>query len=297
MNNFKIGLVLQGGGIRGAFTAGVLDAFLDANVSFDVIGGTSAGALQAISFVSKDYGRNLTVLTKLMRGKKFLSIRNLVFKKTIFDFDYLFNVAPYSDCPFSFDTYYSNPTEIISAATSLVDGKATYFRKSDKNFFPGTSASASLPLLSKPFFVDGVPYLDGSSSDPIPLDYISELGCEKIVVVLTRHKGFRKKKRRKSHIKMAKWAYKKYPKYLEAYENEYLVYNKIVDKIDRLSEEGKIFAIYPSEPLNISHTEKDEKKITAVYELGKRIAMEKMDEMKEFLNCDEPKLETKTNNE
>lgn len=287
----KTGLVLQGGGIRASFTAGVLDAFLEDGISFDVIGGTSAGALMAISYVSKDHGRNLDIMTNLLQGKKFLSFSNLILHHAIYDFHYLFNIAPYTDCPFSFDVFNSSSTLIYAAATSCETGKAQYFKKGDDNFFDGAGASSSLPLLSKPFKVDGHPYLDGGASDPIPLDFIMGLGVDKIVVVLTREEGFRKEKHRKSKIKLAKFLYRKYKNYLTAYENEHNVYNLIIDKIDELTKQNKIFTIYPPKPLDISHTEKDKEKITAVYELGREVAHSLSKKLKEFLGLDEQKLQ------
>ncbi|MDY6430028.1 MAG: patatin family protein [Bacilli bacterium] len=273
---FKTALILQGGGTREAFSAGVLDVLLENDFQFDFIAGTSAGALSGLNYVSKNKGRNLYVLTTLMKEKKFCSFRNLIKNRSIFNFDYLFNEAAKGDFPFDFDEFYKSNTTLIAAATCLETGKVTYFEKGDSDFWEGVAASASLPLLSKPVQIKELHYLDGGPVCGLPFRTALDRGIKKIVVVCTRQKGYRKQKHSNSHTKLCKKLYKSYPNFIDAYDNEYIVYNNDMDEMERLAESGAIFMIYPKEPVTISHTEKNEKKIRDLYEKGVEVMKENL---------------------
>lgn len=279
---------MQGGGVRGAFTAGVLDVFMEQGIAFPYVIGTSAGALNAVNYLSGDIGRSRFVICDLTSDRNFLSLHNLVWKKSVFDFAYLIDVVPDSICPFSQKTFDESPIDFYAVATDLEDGKARYFRKKDcAEFMKGVSASASLPLLSKPVMVEGKPYLDGGPVDSIPFRKPITDGFKKIVVVATREKGFRKKALGQSKIRLCKQLYKEYPSFVKAFEKSADVYNADSDLLEALENEGRIFVIRPNEAVDVSPTERDRKKLNALYQEGRRIASDRLAALRGYLEADE----------
>ena len=281
----KTGLVLQGGGMRGAFTAGVLDVFMENHLSFSYVIGTSAGALNGVNFISGDIGRGKYVTCEMVHDKKFLSVKNLLLKGSLFDFKYLLFTLPEKNIlPFNSKVYEENPTEFLVACTGMEDGAAHYFKKGEcADFWNAVAASSSLPLLAKPVEVEGHFYLDGGPTASIPFRKAIEDGCERIVVVGTREFGFRKTPLKESHKRLCKRFYHAFPKFIESYDRTVEEYNGEADEMENLQKEGKLFLVQPEFPVTVSQTEKDEKALYALYLEGRRIAEKNLDAMKDYL--------------
>lgn len=281
----KTGLVLQGGGMRGAFTAGVLDVFMEHHISFSYVVGTSAGGLNGVNFISGDIGRGKYVTCEMVHDKKFLSVKNLLLKGSLFDFKYLLFTLPEKNIlPFNSKTYEENPTEFLVACTGMEDGQARYFKKGEcRDFWNAIAASASLPLLAKPVEVDGKLYLDGGPTAPIPFKKAFEDGCEKVVVVGTREPGYRKKPLKESYKRLCKRFYRAYPKFIESYNRSAEAYNDDANEMENLQKEGKLLLVQPAFPVTVSQTEKDEKALLALYLEGRRIAEENLDSLRDYL--------------
>ncbi len=281
----KTGLVLQGGGMRGAFTAGVLDVFMEHKISFSYVIGTSAGGLNGVNFISGDIGRGKYVTCEMIHDRKFLSVKNLLLKGSLFDFKYLLFTLPEKNIlPFDSKTYEESPVDFLVACTGMEDGKAHYFKKGEcKDFWNAIAASASLPLLAKPVKVEDKLYLDGGPTASIPFRKALEDGCEKVVVVGTREQNYRKKPLKDSYKRLCKRFYRSYPRFIESYERSVEEYNDEVMEMEKLQKEGKLFLVQPEFPVSVSQTEKDEKALRALHQEGRRIAEESLDAMRDYL--------------
>lgn len=280
----KAALVLQGGGTRGAFTSGVLDVFMENGLYFDYVIGTSAGALNAYNYVAHDIGRSKRILCDLINDKKFLSVHNLIVKKSAFDFSYLFFQVPKSVVPFNQAAYDESSIDFYACATCLNDGKPAYFRKKDNpDFLKGLQASASLPLISKPISIGNKAYLDGGVVDAIPFRKPLEEGGNKIVVVATRDQAYRKSDLKPSYLHLARRLYHEYPNFLEAYAKMNEVYNEDTDKLYSLEKQGRVKVLRSPEPIDVSSTETDLKVLTALYEKGRNVANANLSGLKDYL--------------
>lgn len=279
-----VALVLQGGGTRGAFTAGVLDVFMENHIVFPYVIGTSAGALNGVNYLSQDIGRSKYVSTELILDKKFFSFRNFFRKGSFFDFKYLFFTVPKEKRPFNSGAYHSSSTEFVVTATAMKDGKVVYFKKSDtKEFFKALAASSSLPLTAKPVDVERELYLDGGVGAAIPFRKPLEEGFQKLVIVETRAKGFRKGKHRKKSGVLAWFMYRKYKAFRAAMAKANDLYNQDAGEIDELEKQGVAFVIRPDEAPNVKKTETDPEKLLALYERGRNIAERLLPDMLAFV--------------
>ena len=282
--NPKIALVLQGGGARGAFTAGVLDVLMEHHVTFPFVIGTSAGSLNGVNFLSGDIGRSKYVSTELMNDKKFVSFGNLIRRGSVFNFDYLFHTVPSSILPFNQEAYDSSKVEFYAAATRMADGKAKYFHRGEvSDFYQALAASSSLPLLAKPVLVDGERYLDGGTAACIPFRKPLEEGFEKIVIIETRQDAFRRPNPSKRKVLMAKLLYRRYPKFIEAYKHQGDTYNVDEDEILSLRDKGIAFVVRPDVAPDVSTTEKNKQKLTALYEVGRKIMERELPALLDFM--------------
>lgn len=278
----KVCLVLEGGGNRGVYTAGVLDAFLDNGIVIPNVYGVSAGALNAISYLSKQKGRSLQISKDYFRSQECVNFKRVLRGKSIVNLDYLF-----SETAETIDLEEFNKNEnFIAVSTNVVTGAPVYKKIDDyKKDIQYIKASASLPIFSKIVEVDSLKLLDGGISDSIPVVKALADGFDKVIVVLTRDKNFVCKQYK--HMGFYKAKYLKYPNFIKTMENRNLKYNVTRDLIDNLQRDGKIMAIYPSEPLTISHLEKDENKIDYVYKLGYENAMQIINEIKKYIGVKE----------
>ena len=265
------GLVLEGGGLRGVFTCGVLDCFMDYGIRFPFTVGVSAGACNGLSYMSGQRGRAKASNIDLMDEHHYIGLRYLFTQRCIMDFKLLFEDFPERIIPYDYDAYFSNPDRFVMVTTDCLTGKAEYLEEkaSSSRVMDIVRASSSLPFVSPVTYVDGVPMLDGGIVDSIPIEYAMHQGYEKLVVVLTRNKGYRKKE---SKMRLAKVFYRQYPNLQKALSERNAVYNNTMDMIERLEEEGRIIAIRPLRPVEVGRMEKDTAKLTALYQEGYDIA-------------------------
>lgn len=264
-------LVLEGGGLRGVFTCGVLDCFMDHGVRFPFIVGTSAGACNGLSYMSGQRGRARCSNIDLMDKYHYVGFKYLLTQGCIMDYKLLFEDFPEKIIPYDYEAYFSNPTRFVMVTTNCLTGKAEYLeeKSSADRVMSIVRASSSLPFVTKITYVDGVPMLDGGIVDSIPVKYALEQGYEDIVVVLTRNKGYRKKE---GKLRAAKAFYRKYPDLQKALYERNAVYNQTMDMIERLEEQGKITVIRPLKPVEVGRVEKDTAKLAALYDEGYEIA-------------------------
>ena len=219
----KTGLVLEGGGMRGVFTCGVLDWFMDNGVRFPFAVGVSAGACNGLSYMSGQRGRAKASNIDLMAEYKYVGFRYLLTQGCIMDFKLLFEDFPERIIPYDYPAYFSNPTRFVMVATNCLTGKAEYLeeKQSAARVMDIVRASSSLPYVTKITYVDGTPMLDGGIVDSLPVEYALSQGYERLVVVLTRNKGYRK-----------------YPLLQKALQNRNAEYNRVMELIEKLEDEG-----------------------------------------------------------
>lgn len=263
----QTGLVLEGGGMRGVFTCGVLDYLMDHDLRFPYVIGVSAGACNGLSYMSRQRGRARYSNIDLLEKYNYIGFRHLLTKRNIMDFDLLFNEFPEHILPYDYEAYFSCPERYVMVTTNCLTGEANYFEeKSDKNrVIDIVRASSSLPFVCPIAYVDSIPMLDGGIVDSIPLRHAMEDGYKKCVVVLTRNRGYRKDSK---DLKVPPFVYRRYPKMREALSHRCAVYNRQLDWVERLEDEGKITVIRPLKPVVVDRIERDVKKLTDLYEEG-----------------------------
>lgn len=259
------GLVLEGGGMRGVFTSGVLDYLMDHAIRFPYVIGVSAGACNGLSYASCQRGRAKFSNIDLLQKYNYIGLKHLLRQRSIMDFDLLFNEFPEHILPYDYETYFSSPERYVMVTTNCLTGEANYLEdKQDKRrVIDIVRASSSLPFVCPITYVDGIPMLDGGIVDSIPLQRALTDGCDRIVVVLTRNRGYRKDSK---DISIPSFIYRKYPKLREALGRRCAVYNEQLERVERLEDEGKVFVIRPQKPVIVDRIEKDVQKLTAFYE-------------------------------
>jgi predicted patatin/cPLA2 family phospholipase len=264
MTNMNEGLVLEGGGLRGQYTAGVLDAFLDEGIRFPYLIGVSAGVSIACSYVSGQRGRNLEIIERFRNDPRYLSFRNLLTKGSLFGMDFIYGDIPHRLVPFDFEAFDASPTRFVSVCTDCDSGKAVYYEKNGDHLMV-LRASASLPFLSRMVEYDGKRLLDGAIVDAIPLAKAISEGYRRNVVVLTRPQGYRKKE---ESGPAAGFVYGRYPKLVAALHTRVERYNAAMASVEAEEDAGRALVIRPSRDLGVSRTEKSVAKLRELYELG-----------------------------
>lgn len=280
----KTGLLLEGGGMRGLYTAGILDVFMENNIKIDGIIGVSAGALFGMNYKSKQKGRVLRYNKKYAKNRDYMGFYSLLTTGNIMNEDFCFNRIVNELDPVDFETYRNSPIEFYAVVTNLETGKPEYIKLDDlenKESLEYLRASGSMPFVSKPVIISNKKYLDGGISDSIPIEKIMSMGYDKIIVVLTRPAGYQKKK---SNSMLPKIYYKQYPKFVETIENRYKKYNEEVEKVEELEKQGKVFLIRPSKLIKIKRVEKDCNKIQEMYDLGQKDAIDNLEKLKQYLD-------------
>lgn len=282
MNLSKVALVLEGGGMRGVFTAGVLDFFLDENIEFPYVIGVSMGACNGASYISRQKGRSLKTVVGYINDKRYLSYSNFIKTGNLFGMDFIFNEIPTKHIPFDQETFDKSECVFEIVASDCIKGESVYFEKSNCGKLNDVlRASCSLPIISTIVDYDGKKLLDGAVTDSIPANRALSKGNEKLVIILTRPKEYRKRKSKSDRIN--KVLYRKYPKLLERIMNRYKDYNETLEFIDKLESEGKAFVIRPNGSLNIKRTEKDVEALRKLYDLGYAEAKNRKKELVEFI--------------
>ena len=276
------GLVLEGGGMRGLYTAGVLDLFLDRGIVFDYVIGVSAGACNAVSYLTGQRGRNYRVNIDYINDKRYMSAGNFLKDGSLFSEEMMFHTIPKELLPFDYEAFRQSKVPFVACCTSCLTGKPVYHRVTDlKADYKPVLASMSLPLVSKMVPYHGDLLLDGGMSDPIPAEKALKDGCDRLIVVLTREKGYRKAP--ESTLNLAKVLYRKYPKLVNAIAQRHNVYNAQLDLCRKLEDEGRAILINPDEKVCIKRTEKDTTKLDALYHLGYEDARRRADAVEAFL--------------
>ena len=261
------GLVLEGGGMRGVFTSGVLDGFMKHGLYFNYVVAVSAGACNGMSYMSRQPRRARVSNIDYLARYDYIGLRHLVTQGCIFDTKLLYDKFPNEFIPFDFDTYFNNPATFEMVTTNCLTGRAEYLseRSDRQRALDVVRASSSLPYVSKIVMVDGVPMLDGGIVDSIPVMHSIELGHEKNVLVLTRNRGYRTSGR--DH-KIPKLIYKKYPRLRVLLSHRLEAYNKQLELVERLEDEGRVICIRPERPMEVTRMEKDTAKLERLYEEG-----------------------------
>ena len=263
----KTGLVLEGGGMRGVFTCGVLDYLMERKVSFPYTVGVSAGACNGLSYMSHQRGRGKYSNIDLLAKYKYIGIRPLIKHGMLIDQPLLFHRFPDRILPYNYKAYAENPNRFEMVTTDCLTGRACYWEEKydEDRIIDIVKASSSLPYACPIVQVDGRPMLDGGIVDSIPLLRAFEQGYDRCVVVLTRNRGYRKSEK---EVKVPTFIYKQYPRLRVALRNRNKLYNAQLDLVERLEDEGKILVIRPEEPVVVGRMGSNVKKLTDLYNQG-----------------------------
>ncbi|WP_010096360.1 patatin-like phospholipase family protein [Ornithinibacillus scapharcae] len=280
----QTGLVLEGGGSRGVYTAGVIRYLMEQEIYLPYIIGVSAGACNGSSYVSRQMDRNRAVNIDYINHPDYLSFRNLIKKRQLFGMDFLFDSLPNQIEPYDFEAFYQAKEEFVIGTTDCMTGEAVFYKKKDyqKDVLTVIRASSSLPLVAPVVPYEGRLLMDGGISDPIPLKQSEKDGNRKNVVVLTRNRGYSKKPQSFGWYFRKK--YKDYPGLVRALEKRHKVYNETLAYIYEEEKKGNVFIISPSEPLEVGRIERNKEKLTALYDQGIRDAENAGKALKEFLS-------------
>ena len=268
----KRGLILEGGALRGLFTAGVLDVFLEAGLAFDGAVGVSAGACFGCNYKSRQPGRVIRYNRRFARDPRYCSWKSLLKSGDLFNADFCYRELPLELDPFDCAAYDANPMEFHLSATDCETGRPVYRRldRADETAFRWMRASASMPLVSRPVEIDGRFYLDGGLSDGIPLGYFESIGYERNVVITTRPRGYRKSPSRK--LALLKPLFRRFPAVYHALATRHEWYNATLRHIDEQVAAGRAFLICPGSALPISRICHDPETMQTVYDIGRATA-------------------------
>lgn len=279
---YQAGLVLEGGGMKGAYTSGVLDFFLEKNLEFSSCYGVSAGAANLCSFLSKQKRRGFRSLTEYMGNKRISGWYSMVTNGNIIDPDFTYDLVPNYLLPFDRKTYEKYEGKAYAVVTNVETGKAEYLSmKEVDQAMEAVKASTALPLVFQIVTINGKKYLDGGLADSIPIQRSILEGNKKNVIVLTKEEGYIRKP--SENLNLIRLRYYKYPKIYEVMKERHLAYNETMEYIRLLQKEGKVFVLQPKEKNEISRLEKDSKKMEELYQRGYEDAKNKYDALQEFL--------------
>ena len=259
----KIGLVMEGGAMRGMFTAGVLDVFMEAKLTFQGAVGVSAGAAFGCNIKSHQIGRSIRYNKKYCQNKDYVSLRSWLLTGDLYNADFSYNKIPYELDPFDVATFRADPMDFYVVCTDM-------------------RASASIPIFSRPVIINGQKLSDGGTSDSIPLQFMESKGYARNVVILTQPAGFVKE--RMKHFWLAKIFLRKYPALLETLSRRPQMYNEERQYVEKRAQEGQVFVIKPPEPLGVGSVEHNPDELERVYQIGRRTAEANLEELKCFLS-------------
>ena len=260
-------LVLEGVGMRGVFTCGVLDSFMDRDIRFPYVIGVSAGACNGLSYMSRQRGRAKFSNIDLLQKYHYMGLKYLWKKHNIMDFDLLFHDFPEQILPYDYEAYFNNPARYVMVTTNCLTGLSNYLsEKNDpRRLVRIAKASSSLPYVCPVVIVDRMPMLDGGIVDSIPVERAMEMGYERNVVVLTRNKGYRKASR---DIRIPRFIYRRFPNLREALSHRCECYNRQLEMVERLEDEGKILVVRPVDEVKVDRLEGNVDKLRALYDEG-----------------------------
>jgi predicted patatin/cPLA2 family phospholipase len=278
----ETGLVLEGGGMRGVYTAGVLEYFLEQELFFPYVIGVSAGACNAASYLSKQKGRNKIVNVDYVTDPRYISWRNYFKSHQFFGMDFIFDEIPNKLVPYHYDEFYKNQSEFVIGATDCHTGEPVYFKKEDygKDMLKILKASSSLPFIAPEVNFQSRILLDGGISDPIPIKKAQQDGFKKNIVILTRNRGYFKKPSKFEFL-----VRRKYPDYTglqKALSARYQIYNETLRYLEQEEKKGTVLVVQPQEPLAVGRMERDPRKLEKLYLNGYEDARRSFEKIKQF---------------
>ena len=280
----KVGMVLEGGSMRGIFTTGVLDVMLENNIEIDGIVAVSAGALFGINYFSKQKGRGIRYNKKYLGDKHYISTHSLLTTGNLVNKEFAFHKVTKELDPFDNETFMKSNKDFYVTTTNIETGLPEYLKINNVyEQLEEFRASSALPFASEIIEINGKKYLDGGISDSIPLDKCISLGYDKIIIVLTQPLNFRKQPLDKTKLKMVNLKYYKYPKLIESMEQRHIKYNQTLDKIIDLENKKEIFVIRPSKKIDLDIKNPDKTKLDEVYNMGINDCNNIIDKLKEYL--------------
>lgn len=279
------GLILEGGGMRGVYTAGVLDVFMENDLYFPYVIGASAGACNAVSYLSRQHGRNRTVNLEYSSHPEYISYKNWLFKKKgLFGMDFIFDELPNRLVPFDYAAFKQSKERFVVVVTDVRTGQPVYLNKEDYEEMEISNvlrASSSIPFIAPVVELAGGQMMDGGIADPIPVHKALKDGVQKGVVVLTQNAGYRKKKPKMT------WVTKRfYPEYTgldESLRGRYIKYNETLEFIEKEEKSGNLFVLRPMEKMIVKRIERDPKRLGVLYEQGRVDALNQLDNLRNWL--------------
>ncbi len=279
----KKGLILEGGAMRGLFTAGVMDVFMENGIEFDAAIGVSAGAAFGCNYKSRQIGRVIRYNKRFAKDPRFCSFRSLIKTGDLFGAEFCYHTIPDTLDLFDEQAYIENPMDFYVVVTDVETGKAVYINSDEAgdDALECFRASASMPLVSKPVEIKGKKYLDGGIADSVPIQYFESIGFKKNVIILTQPKGYFKKP--SSAAKIMKYALKEYPNVVRTMENRHIEYNDTLAYIEEREKSGEAYVIRPEAPLEIGRVEHNPEVMQKVYDIGREIAEKHLENIKAFL--------------
>ncbi|WHY75673.1 patatin family protein [Neobacillus sp. WH10] len=280
-----VGLVLEGGGMRGVYTAGILEYFLEQDLNFTYVIGVSAGACNAASYLSKQKGRNKTVTIEYASDPRYISWKNYFKNRQFFGMDFIFDEIPNKHVPYHYDVFYNNPSEFVVGTTDCVTGEPVYFKKQDyeKDILTILRASSSLPFIAPEIRFKDKILLDGGISDPIPIKKAQKDGFKKNIVILTRNEGYVKKPSKFHFL-----ASRKYPEYKglqHSLRKRYQIYNETVSYLEDEEKAGNVLIIRPTQPLKVGRMERNPERLEELYNQGYKDAKNSMTSILNYINA------------
>ena len=281
----KWALALEGGSLRCMFSAGAVDVMMEHGLWADGVFGVSAGAMTGVNYTSGQIGRTAEVNLGYVNDKRYLGLGNLIFKKSIFNFDFLFGEISNELVPLDREAFAKSPMAFTAVATDCRTGQPVFWEKSAcQDIYGAIRASASMPLLAPIVEVEGVPCVDGGASNSIPYQRPIDEGYDKVVVITTREHGYRKPQTPRPLARLYARHYKQYPQLVRALLETPRRYARELDALDALEAKGRVFVLRPPTPVTVSRTERDLGKLRALYAQGRQAAVERLEELERYLN-------------
>lgn len=281
----KWALALEGGSLRCMFSAGAVDVMMEHGLWADGVFGVSAGAMTGVNYTSGQIGRTAEVNLGYVNDRRYLGLGNLIFKKSIFNFDFLFGEISNELVPLDREAFANSPMAFTAVATDCRTGQPVFWEKNAcQDIYGAIRASASMPLLAPIVEVEGVPCVDGGASNSIPYQRPIDEGYDKVVVITTREHGYRKPQTPRPLARLYARHYKQYPQLVRALLETPRRYARELDALDALEAKGRVFVLRPPTPVTVSRTERDLGKLRALYAQGRQTAVEQLEELERYLN-------------
>jgi predicted patatin/cPLA2 family phospholipase len=281
----KLGLVLEGGAHRTIFSCGVMDAFLDAGIYADYVIGASAGITYGVSYVSRQKERNRNMLGTFVQKPQYMGMRHLLnpFNRSYYNLKYVFDTIPNKLLPFDYDAYRTYHGEVLACVTNMQMGRAEYLPvEADDPQWHVLQATCALPLMFKPIKLDGVKYADGGVADSIPYAKALSDGCDKVIIILTRERSYRKEEEKAQKYAANQYRHR-FPAYADLILSRHERYNESIEEIAKLEASGRVYVIAPEDTLGVGRTERDTDKLLALYAQGYAIAMQQRPALERYI--------------